>query len=278
MGSEKMKRKITDSEELAWRIRRDAIEMTHISNGSHIASILSVADIIAVLYAKIMNYNIENPKDDSRDRIILSKGHAGAAIYSALAEEGFFDVEELKTHYANGSRLSGHVSHKNVPGVEFSTGSLGHGMSVGAGMALVAKKDNKSHKIYVILGDGECDEGSIWECALFANQYKLNNLVVIIDSNKMQSMDYCENTINLAPFEKKWKEFGWNVKEIDGHNHKELEEALKNIDKEKPTVIIANTIKGKGISFMENNIVWHYRPPQGEDYENAIKELEEAKK
>lgn len=278
MGSEKMKRKITDSEELAWRIRRDAIEMTHISNGSHIASILSVADIIAVLYAKIMNYNIENPKDDSRDRIILSKGHAGAAIYSALAEEGFFDVEELKTHYANGSRLSGHVSHKNVPGVEFSTGSLGHGMSVGAGMALVAKKDNKSHKIYVILGDGECDEGSIWECALFANQYKLNNLVVIIDSNKMQSMDYCENTINLAPFGKKWKEFGWNVKEIDGHNHKELEEALKNIDKEKPTVIIANTIKGKGISFMENNIVWHYRPPQGEDYENAIKELEEAKK
>lgn len=275
-----MERRIINSEELAWRIRRDAIEMTHLSNGSHIASILSVADIIAVLYAKIMKYDTENPKMEERDRIILSKGHAGAAIYAALAEEGFFDVDELKTHYANGSRLSGHVSHKNVPGVEFSTGSLGHGMSVGAGMAMAAKQDNKVHKVYVILGDGECDEGSIWECALFANQYHLDNLIVIIDSNKMQSMDYCENTMALAPFADKWKSFGWNVKEVDGHNHKQLEDALLNTENpnKKPTVIIANTIKGKGISFMENNIVWHYRPPQGEDYEKAVKELEEARK
>lgn len=273
-----MERKITDSQELAWRIRRNAIEMTHLSNGSHIASVLSVTDIVAVLYAKIMNYDVANPKLETRDRIILSKGHAGAAIYSALAEEGFFDVEELKTHYTNGSRLSGHVSHKNVPGVELSTGSLGHGMPVAAGMALAAKMDGKKHKVYVILGDGECDEGSVWECALFANQYKLDNLVVIVDANKMQSMDYCENTIALAPFAEKWKSFGWNVKDIDGHNHKELEEALLNTEnaEQKPTVIIANTIKGKGISFMENNIVWHYRSPQGEEYEKAVKELEEA--
>lgn len=275
-----MEKKISDSKDLAWRIRRDAIEMTHLSNGSHIASVLSIADIIAVLYAKIMKYDIQNPKLENRDRIILSKGHAGAAIYAALAEEGFFNVEELKTHYANGSRLSGHVSHKNVPGVEFSTGSLGHGLSVGAGMAFAAKLDNKTHRVFVILGDGECDEGSIWECALFANQYKLENLVAIVDSNKMQSMDYCENTIALKPFAEKWESFGWNVKEVDGHNHKELEEALLHTDNDmhKPTVIIANTIKGKGISFMENNIVWHYRAPQGEDYEKAVKELEEARK
>lgn len=275
-----MEKKISDSEDLAWRIRRDAIEMTHLSNGSHIASVLSIADIIAVLYADVMKYDANNPKMEERDRIILSKGHAGAAIYAALAEEGFFDVEELKTHYANGSRLSGHVSHKNVPGVEFSTGSLGHGLSVGAGMAFAAKLDNKKHKVFVILGDGECDEGSIWECALFANQYKLDNLVAIVDSNKMQSMDFCENTIALSPFAEKWKTFGWNVKNIDGHNHEELRNALLETENSmhKPTVVIANTIKGKGISFMENNIVWHYRAPQGEDYENAVKELEEARK
>lgn len=274
-----MNKKITNSKELAWRIRRDAIEMTHISNGSHIASILSIADIIAVLYTDIMNYDSQNPSMEERDRIILSKGHAGAAIYSALAEEGFFDTEELKTHYANGSRLSGHVSHKGVPGVEFSTGSLGHGLSVGAGMAMAGKIDKKTHRVFVVLGDGECDEGSVWECALFANQYKLENLVVIIDHNKMQSLDYCENTIALSPFADKWKSFGWNVIEIDGHNHDELKEALKNTrNKEnKPTVIIANTIKGKGISYMENNILWHYRAPQGEDYERAVKELEESR-
>lgn len=265
-----------NSEKLAWKIRRDAIEMTHISKGSHIASVLSVADIIAVLYADILKYDINNPKMEERDRVILSKGHAGAGIYSALAEVGFFDVEILKTHYANGSILSGHVSHKGVPGIEFSTGSLGHGLPVGAGMAMSAKRKNKSYKVFVILGDGECDEGTTWETALFANHYKLNNLIVIIDHNKMQSMDYCENTIKLEPFRKKWEAFGWNVKEIDGHNHDELRKAMKNVSQEteKPTVIIANTVKGKGISFMENNIVWHYRDPQGEDYENAVNELE----
>lgn len=264
-----------NSEQLAWKIRRDALEMTHISNGSHIASVLSVADILAVLYADILKYDINNPKLEERDRVILSKGHAGAAIYSVLAEVGFFDVEILKTHYANGSKLSGHVSHKEVPGVEFSTGSLGHGLPVGAGMAISAKRNKKDYRVFVILGDGECDEGSIWETALFANHYKLNNLIAIVDHNKMQSMDFCENTIKLEPFKEKWKSFGWNVEEIDGHNHKELKNAMNNIgETDKPTVIIANTIKGKGISFMENDIVWHYRAPQGDDYKNAVKELE----
>lgn len=192
------------SEQLAWKIRRHGIEMTHLSGGSHIGAILSIADIIAVLYSGVMNIDPGNPKKDSRDRFILSKGHAGASIYAALAENGFFEVEELKTHYQNGSRLSGHVSH-HVPGVDFSTGSLGHGLSAGTGMAYAAKKDGKDHKVYVVLGDGECDEGSVWEAALFANHFRLSNLIAIVDHNHMQSMDFQENTLEIEDFGEKWK-------------------------------------------------------------------------
>ncbi|MBC7765538.1 MAG: transketolase [Hyphomonadaceae bacterium] len=268
-----------NSLELAWRIKRHGVEMTYLSGGSHIGSILSMADILAVLYEDILNFDNTNPKMDSRDRFILSKGHAGAGVYAALAEKGFFEVQALKTHYANGSKLSGHVSHKGIPGVELSTGSLGHGISVGVGMALVAKKDDKKHRVFVVMGDGECDEGSVWEAAMFANHFKLDNLVAIVDHNKMQSIDFCENTMSLAPFAEKWQAFGWQVKEIDGHNHEELKNALAVSEGKpsKPTIIIANTIKGKGISFMENNILWHYRAPQGEEYTAAVKELEAQK-
>ena len=268
-----------NSEQLAWKIRRHGIEMTHLSQGSHIGAILSVADITAVLYNDIAQVNPQDPNDPNRDKIILSKGHAGAAMYAALAEKGFFDIAELKTHYADGSRLSGHVSHKGIPGVEFSTGSLGHGLSVAAGMAYGIKKDKKPNKVFAILGDGECDEGAVWEAALVANHYKLNNLIAIIDHNKMQSLDFCENTISLAPFADKWKAFGWNVVEVDGHNHDSLRKAFENasLSDEKPTVIVANTIKGKGISFMENNILWHYRFPHiGEEYDSAIAELKKS--
>jgi len=268
------------SEQLAWLIRRHGIEMTHLSHGSHIASILSVADIIAVLYNDIAHVDPINPRMLERDRIILSKGHAGAAIYAALAEKGFFPVEELKTHYADGSRLSGHVSHKGIPGVEFSTGSLGHGLPVAAGMAMVAKKDHKRHRVFVILGDGECDEGSVWEAALIANHYQLGNLVAIIDHNKMQSLDFCEKTIALAPFADKWRSFGWDVLEVDGHDHESLRTALKKSPELplKPQVIIAHTIKGKGISFMENDILWHYRfPHDGDEYDNALQELQQQR-
>lgn len=267
------------SEQLAWLIRRHGIEMTHISHGSHIGSILSVADIVAVLYNDVANITPEDYEDDNRDRIILSKGHAGAAIYAALAEKGFFPVKELKTHYADGSRLSGHVSHKGIPGVEISTGSLGHGACMACGIALNAKLENKPYFTYAITGDGECDEGSIWEMALFANHFKLNQFVVIVDHNKMQSLDYCENTLSLSSFSKKWEAFGWNVYDIDGHNHDEIRSALNQAKKstDKPTVIIANTVKGNGISFMENNILWHYRfPHEGEEYDMALKELHAA--
>ena len=264
------------SEQLSWLIRRHGVEMTHISHGSHIASVMSVADIVAVLYNDVANISPNNLKDPNRDRVILSKGHAGAAIYAALAEKGFFERERLKTHYADGSILSGHVSHKGVPGVEFSTGSLGHGVCVAAGMALNAKIENAPYYTYAIVGDGECDEGSVWEMALFANQFKLNQLIVIVDHNKMQSLDFCENTLSLSPFAEKWKSFGWNVLDIDGHNHDALRDAFNKAKQstDKPTVIIANTVKGKGVSFMEFDILWHYRfPHDGEEYDGAIKEL-----
>ena len=267
------------SEQLAWLIRRHGIEMTHISHGSHIGSILSVADVVAVLYNDVANITPENLKDDNRDRIVLSKGHAGAAIYAALAEKGFFPVEELKTHYADGSRLSGHVSHKGIPGVEISTGSLGHGACMACGIALNAKLEKKPYYTYAIVGDGECDEGSIWEMALFANHFMLNQFVVIVDHNKMQSLDFCENTLALSPFAEKWKAFGWNVYDIDGHNHDEIRNALNDAKKsqDKPTVIIANTVKGKGVSFMESDILWHYRfPHEGEEYDGALNELHAA--
>lgn len=271
------------SEQLAWKIRRHAVEMTHLSGGSHIGAIMSVADIMAVLYADVLNYDSENPKWTERDRFILSKGHAGAAVYAALAENGFFDVEELKTHYQNGSRLSGHVSH-HLPGIDFSTGSLGHGLSAGIGMAYAAKKDGKKHKVYVVLGDGECDEGSVWEAALFANHFRLNNLVAIVDHNHMQSMDFQENTLEIEDFGSKWRAFGWNVIEINGNNHVELKTAFEQANQNsvkanhKPTVIIANTIKGYGVSFMRNDILWHYRfPHAGWEYDCAVNELHRNK-
>lgn len=268
----------SDPRVLAWLIRRHGLEMTHISRGSHIGAIFSLAEIMATLYTGVLHVDPLQPKMPDRDRLVLSKGHAGAAVYAALAERGFFDVEELSTHYANGSRLSGHVSHKGVPGVEFSTGSLGHGLAVCAGMALGAKKDNAPWRVFCVLGDGECDEGSVWEAALQAHHYGLDNLIAVVDHNRMQSLDFCENTIALEPFGEKWAAFGWHVIEVDGHDVDALraafEQAKANRGSGKPTVIIALTTKGKGVSFMENDILWHYRTPQGEEYDAALKELE----
>ncbi|MBQ3277755.1 MAG: transketolase [Clostridia bacterium] len=263
---------------LAWLIRRNGLEMAHLSRGSHIGSVLSVAEIIAVLYTRILRVDPKNPAWPDRDRLILSKGHAGSAVYAALAETGFFPVEQLKTHYANGSILSGHVSHKGVPGVEVSTGSLGHGLGIGVGMALGARMDQAPWRTYVVLGDGECDEGSVWESALQAAQYGLDRLTAIVDYNHMQSLTTVEKTLRLEPFEEKWRDFGWDVQSVDGHDTDALETAMKKAQAAegsgKPQMILAHTVKGKGVSFMENNILWHYRTPQGEEYEAALKELE----
>lgn len=272
-------RKKYNSKQLAWLIRRHGIEMTHLSGGSHIGAIMSVADIMGVLYGDILKFDPNIPDWEDRDRFILSKGHAGASVYAAIAESGFFPTEELKTHYQNGSRLSGHVSH-HLPGIDLSTGSLGHGLGVGAGMAYALKKNGMDKKnVYVVLGDGECNEGSVWEAALFANHFRLHNLITIIDHNHMQSLDFNENTIEIEDFAEKWKAFGWNVYEINGHDHEILHNTLTSAPKiggenHKPTVIIANTIKGKGVKFMENDILWHYRfPHDGWEYDMAVSEL-----
>ena len=264
-----------DSEKLANNIRKHAVTMTSLGNSSHIGSILSIADILAVLYNSVLKYNSNDPKWIERDRFILSKGHAGAGVYATLAESGFIPLDKLKTHYQDGSDLSGHVSHKGVSGVEFSTGSLGHGLPVACGMALAAKVNRKKHRVFSLLSDGECNEGSNWEAILFAAHHKLDNLTVIIDRNRLQSIYSTEDTLALEPFAEKWKSFGWDVIEIDGHNHNEIFQSSKKKDNlaGKPICIIANTIKGKGVSFMENNTLWHYRSPQGDEYKLAMEEL-----
>ncbi|HPB24157.1 MAG TPA: transketolase [Bacteroidales bacterium] len=262
--------------ELAKKIRIHAVNMTHLGKSSHVGAVLSIADILAVLFNDILHVRPDDPKWGKRDRFILSKGHAGAGVYAVLAEKGFFPSDWLKTHYQNGSMLSGHVSHIGIPGVELSTGSLGHGLSVGAGLAMAAKMDKNDYRTFVLMSDGECDEGSVWEAALFAAHHHLHNLIAIIDYNKIQSLAPVKDTINLEPFADKWQSFGWAVKMVDGHNCDELKDVLQGVpfDKNKPNCIIANTIKGKGVSFMENQVLWHYRTPQGEEYDKAINELE----
>lgn len=265
------------SEQLAWKICRHDVEMTHISGGSHIGAVLSVADIMAVLYADVLHYRPEEPKWDGRDRIVLSKGHAGAALYAALAECGFFPVEELLTYYQNESRLSGHVSHK-VPGVDVSTGSLGHGLCVALGMAVAARQDGKRHRVFAVLGDGECNEGSVWEAAQAAANYQLGNLVAIVDHNHMQSLDFCERTLSSGRLADKWHSFGWNVVELNGHDHEALRKALLSESGNKPMVVVAHTVKGHRIPFMERDILWHYRfPHDGWEYDGAVNALHACK-
>lgn len=267
-----------NTELLASRIRMHAVNMTSKGKSSHVGSVLSMADILAVLYGQVMKLEPSNPRYSERDRFILSKGHGGAGVYAALAERGFFDPKMLDQHYQNGSIFSGHVSHKGVPGVEFSTGSLGHGLGVAAGMALAAHRGDRKHKIFVLLSDGECDEGSNWEAILFAAHHRLGNLHVTIDYNKIQSLASVSDTLELEPFAEKWRAFGWHVAEVDGHSHDDLKSAYYgSFEKSgQPSVIIAHTTKGKGVSFMENAVLWHYRTPQGDEYKAAVKELEQA--
>ena len=265
--------------ELSNRIRVHAINMTNSGKSSHIGSILSMADIMAVLYGSILKIKIDQPDWPERDRFILSKGHAGAGVYASLAEIGFIPIEKLSTHYQDGSNLSGHVSHKGIPGIELSTGSLGHGLPVGCGMALAMKINNINSRTFVLMGDGECNEGSNWESFLFAAHHNLDNLVAIIDRNKLQSIYSTEETLGLEPLAEKLESFGWNVLEVNGHSHKELYDSL-SVEKtlsNKPLCLIANTIKGKGVSFMENKVLWHYRSPQDEEYKDAISELDKIK-
>ncbi|MBI1866410.1 MAG: transketolase [Candidatus Staskawiczbacteria bacterium] len=261
---------------IATQIRKKILNMKLMSQSSHIGSDFSCVDILTVLYFKILKLNIKNSKEENRDRFILSKGHAASALYATLARRGFFSEDILKTYCQNGSALAGHTIKDCVPGVEVSTGSLGHGLPIGIGMALSAKKDKKNRRIFVLISDGECDEGSNWEAALFAGHHKLENLVAIIDYNKIQSFGMTNKVLNLEPLKQKWESFGWQVKEADGHNFKELEKTLLGLPFKKnyPSIIIAHTKKGAGVSFMENELSWHYKSPTQEQYDIAIKELD----
>lgn len=262
-----------DTLELARRIRLHVLRMNHRGGGSHTGAIFSCADILAVLYGRVLRVDPAHPRSPDRDRFILSKGHAAAGLYAALAERGFIDRSELETHYGDGSNLCGHASHL-VPGVEVSTGALGHGLSIAAGMAYGAKLDRARHRVFCLLSDGECDEGSVWEAVLFAGHHCLDNLVAIVDYNRIQGIGRVEDVLRLEPFSEKWSSFGWSVATVDGHDHAALATVLsRRAGHSGPLCVIANTTKGKGVSFMEDSILWHYRIPAGEELSLAIEEL-----
>ena len=265
---------ISDSLLFAKQIRAHSLRMVTTAGASHIASALSIADIVAVLYSDILTFYPDDPSHQDRDRFLLSKGHACTVVYAALAELGFFPTSELGTYGANGSRLMNHISH-HVPGVEMSAGALGHLLPVAAGKALFAKGQNRSWHTYVILSDGELNEGSNWEAIMFAAHHKLSNLLAVVDKNNYQSFTTTQETLNMDPLEDKFSSFGWNTYSVDGHSHEQLRSAFLSARNyhERPSVIIANTIKGKGVSYMENAVEWHYKNPTEDQLRHALSEV-----
>jgi len=263
-----------DSRQLAAAVRVKAVQMVHRINASHIGGALSMTDLLAVLYTDILRFDPAQPQWPDRDRFILSKGHCCAALYATLALRGFFPPDELAEFGRDGSRLMTHVSHK-VPGVEFSTGSLGHGLGFGCGKALAAKPRGLAWRVFVMLSDGELDEGSNWEAILFAPHHRLDNLVAIVDYNKIQSLGTVKEVLDLEPLADKFRAFGWSVKEINGHTHDEIRAALRSIPFEtnRPSCLIAHTVKGKSVDFMEDKLLWHYRTPDAEQVRQALIQL-----
>jgi transketolase len=271
------KKRIKELAKIATNVRKNALTAVFCANSGHPGGSLSVADILTVLYFEIMNIDPKNPKWEDRDRFVLSKGHCSPALYAVLAERGFFPKEDIKSFRCVDSYLQGHPDMKNTPGVEMSTGSLGQGICAANGMAISAKIWKKNYRVYVVLGDGELQEGEVWEAAMFAAHYKLDNLTAFVDFNGLQIDGDIRKVMNPLPIDEKFKAFGWNVINIDGHNYEEIYNAVLEAQKvkEKPTVIVAKTIKGKGVSFMENDPSWHGSPPKQEQYEKAIKELDD---
>lgn len=269
---------IDDIQNFANKMRLDVIEMTTAAGSGHPGGSLSAADVMAALYFKVMNIDPADPWKEDRDRFVLSKGHAAPILYAALAERGFFPTDELKTLRKLGSRLQGHPGYRDLPGIEASTGSLGQGLSVACGMAAAARLDGKSYKVYCLLGDGELQEGQNWEAAMFASQYSLSNLIAIVDQNKLQICGRTDDVMCVEPLPEKWKAFGWNVKIVDGHSIRQILDALSDAGRarKKPTVVILKTVKGKGVSFMENNADFHGRSCTPEEYAKAVSELKEV--
>jgi transketolase len=261
--------------EQARRIRLKVVEMTSRGKASHVGSSLSIVELLVALYGgKTLRVDPARPDWPDRDRFVLSKGHACAALYAVLAEGGFFPAAWLDTFYANGSKLAGHATH-GIPGIEVSTGSLGHGLPIAAGMALAARRDGRPSRAFALLSDGECDEGSTWEAALFAGHHRLDNLVALVDYNTIQSLGFVKDILDLEPFAAKWRDFGWAVREVDGHDVDQVMAALSAVPFEagRPSCLLAHTVKGKGVSFMENTVLWHYRTPQGTELRDALAEL-----
>lgn len=261
--------------QISKKIRNGILEAVYSNKSGHPGGSLSIADILTVLYFREMNIDPQNPKDENRDRLVLSKGHCAPALYSALANRGYFDVEELRTFRNIEGRLQGHPDMNKIPGVDMTTGSLGQGLSVANGMAIAGKLNKKDYRVYCILGDGEIEEGQVWEAAMSSNKYKLDNLCVIIDNNNLQIDGTIEEVMSSYPIDEKFKSFGFEIIKIDGHDIEEIIKAFevaRNI-KNKPTCIIAKTIKGKGISFMENKVEWHGKAPNEEQYNLAKEEL-----
>ena len=262
-------------ENKAKEIRKDIIEQVYSANSGHPGGSLSIADIMAVLYFDELNIDEKNPKWEDRDRLILSKGHCSPALYGALAERGYFEKEDLKGFRNINSKLQGHPNMNDVPGVDMSSGSLGQGLSVANGMAISGKMDKKEYRVYCILGDGEIEEGQVWEAAMAANKYSLDNLCVIVDNNNLQIDGTIEEVMSSYPIDKKFESFGFNVVTINGHDIQKIKDAFSAArnTKGKPTCIIAKTIKGKGVSFMENQVEWHGKAPNKEQYDEAMRDF-----
>jgi transketolase len=270
------KEKIRQLSITATKIRKHAIEAVYSAGSGHPGGSLSIADILAVLYFDVMNVDPKNPKWEDRDRFVLSKGHCTPALYGALAERGFFSTDEIKNFRHIDSFLQGHPDMKGVPGVDMSTGSLGQGISAANGMALAGKLDNKNYRVYAILGDGELQEGQVWEAAMFAPHYKLDNLTAFVDFNGLQIDGDISKVMSPLPIDEKFRAFGWHVIVIDAHDYEQIENAVSEAKntKGKPTMVIAKSIKGKGVSYMENEAGWHGNAPKKDQYEQAIKELD----
>ncbi|MDF2885554.1 MAG: transketolase [Clostridiaceae bacterium] len=270
-----MEREVMDLELKARQIRKGVLDMVYSSKAGHVGGSMSSIDILTTLYYKVLNIDPKNFSDPDRDRFILSKGHVAESLYYILGDKGFFDKEKLKTYSQYGSTLIGHPNNKNN-GVEVNTGSLGHGLSIAVGMALAGKRDYKNYRVFTLMGDGEQAEGSVWEGAMAAANYKLDNLVGIVDRNGLQISGSTEEVMDLKDLSSKWTSFGWEVVEVDGNNIEELLKVFDNIPAKegKPTMVIAKTIKGKGISYMEDNVKWHHGVLTEEEYNQAVKELE----
>jgi len=253
-------------------IRKNIVRMNSRVNASHSGAALSIVDILVVLYFRVMKVSPNDPSRKDRDKLLLSKGHGSSALYSTLAIKGYFDVDILNKFYINDGILPGHLDKDSVPGVEISSGSLGHGLPIGVGMAIANKIDKLPSQIYVISGDGELNEGSMWEAIMFAAHHKLNNLTLIVDYNKLQGYGKTNEVMNLEPLTDKFLAFNWDVFKVDGHNYNDIENTLLT-SSNRPKVIIANTIKGKGVSYMENEFVWHYKSPNADELQQALKEL-----